>query len=132
MDDSAEELFEDAPCGYLTTRPDGVILKVNRTFERLTGLAREQLVGQRRFQDLLAPGGRIYHETHYAPLLHMQGSVREIATELIRADGTRLPALISSTVRRDSTGQPDLIRTIVFEAADRRRFEQELRPRSAA
>ena len=126
MDDSAEELFEYAPCGYLTTRPDGVILKVNRTFERLTGLTREQLVGQRRFQDLLAPGGRIYHETHYAPLLHMQGSVREIATELIRADGTRLPALISSTVRRDSTGQPDLIRTIVFEATDRRRFEQEL------
>lgn len=126
MDGSAEELFEDAPCGYLTTRPDGVILKVNRTFERLTGLAREQLVGQRRFQDLLAPGGRIYHETHYAPLLHMQGSVREIATELIRADGTRLPALISSTVRRDSSGQPDLIRTIVFDAADRRRFEQEL------
>jgi phosphoserine phosphatase RsbU/P len=126
VDVSAEELFEDAPCGYLTTRPDGVILKVNRTFERLTGLTREQLIGQRRFQDLLAPGGRIYYETHYAPLLHMQGSVREVATELIRADGSRLPALIGSSVRRDSTSEPDLIRTIVFEAADRRRFEQEL------
>ncbi len=31
------------------------------------------------------PGGRIYHETHYAPLLRMQGSVREIAVEIVRA-----------------------------------------------
>ena len=34
------------------------------------------------------PGGRIYHETHYAPLLRMQGTVREIAVEIVRADGT--------------------------------------------
>ena len=45
-------------------------------------------VGRRRFQDLLTAGGRIYHETHYAPLLRMQGAVREIAVEIVRADGT--------------------------------------------
>jgi phosphoserine phosphatase RsbU/P len=124
--DTAEELFEDAPCGYLSTDLDGRILKVNRTFEAWTGLGRAQLLKGGRFQDLLSPGGRIYHETHFAPLLQMQGSVREIAVEIVRADGSRLPALVNSVLRRDGTGRPQLIRTTVFDATDRRRYEQEL------
>ena len=91
-----------------TSRPriDGTILRVNRTFEDLTGRKRADLLGRRRFQDLLTPGGRIYHETHYAPLLRMQGSVREIAVEIVRPDGSNLPALVNSVVaprRRRST-----------------------------
>jgi PAS domain S-box-containing protein len=124
LEDSAEELFEHAPCGYLTTRLDGTILKINRTFEELTGFRRDELLAGRRFQDLLTAGGRIYHETHYSPLLHMQGSVREIALDIVRADGSRLPALINSVVR--SAGQGRVIRTSVFDATDRRRYEEEL------
>ena len=126
LGESAEDLFEDAPCGYLTTRLDGTIVKVNRTFEAWTGLRREDLTAGRRMQDLLSPGGRIYHETHYAPLLRMQGSVREIAVEFVRADGSRLPALVNSVLRHDAAGEPRLVRTTVFDATDRRRYEQEL------
>jgi phosphoserine phosphatase RsbU/P len=122
--ESAEELFENAPCGYLTTRMDGTIVRVNRTFEDWTGRRRETLLGT-RFRDLLAPGGRIYHETHFAPLLQMQGSVREIALDIIHADGSRLPALVNAVVRDAGDGAP-LIRTTVFDASDRRRYEQEL------
>ncbi|HEV2060264.1 MAG TPA: PAS domain S-box protein, partial [Solirubrobacteraceae bacterium] len=125
LEESAEELFEDAPCGYLTCGVDGTILRVNRTFERWTGHDRATLVGT-RFRDLLAPAGRIYHETHYVPLLQMQGAVREIALEILRADGTRLPALINSDQRRDDEGRPRVIRTTVFDATDRRAYEQEL------
>lgn len=126
LEDTAEDLFEEAPCGYLTTDLDGRIVKVNRTFERLTGHHRDELLGARRLQDLLAPGSQIYHDTHYHPLLLMQGTVREIAVELVRADGTRLPALINSVLRADSEGEPRVIRTTVFDATDRRRYEQEL------
>jgi sigma-B regulation protein RsbU (phosphoserine phosphatase) len=123
--DSPEELFENAPCGYLTTTLDGTILQVNRTLEDLTGFARDELVG-RRFQELLTAGGRIYHETHYAPLLTMQGWVREIAVDLVRADGARLPALVNSVLQRDEDGRARTVRTVVFEATERRRYEQQL------
>jgi PAS domain S-box-containing protein len=126
LDESAEELFEDAPCGYLTTDLSGTILRVNRTFEAWTGLTRAELLGTRRFQDLLSAGGRIYYETHYAPLLQMQGWVREIAVEVVRADGTHLPALVNAVLRRDPAGAPRAIRTTIFDATDRRRYEQEL------
>jgi PAS domain S-box-containing protein len=125
-EDSPEDLFEDAPCGYLTTRLDGTIVRVNRTLEALTGLSRADLIGRRRFQDLLSVGGRIYHETHYAPLLALQGSVREIAVEVVRADGTTVPVLVNSVVRHDAQGAPRAIRTTVFDATDRRSYEREL------
>ncbi|HEX2050030.1 MAG TPA: SpoIIE family protein phosphatase [Actinomycetota bacterium] len=126
LEDSVEDLYENAPCGYLSTLPDGTIVKVNETFLSLTGYGRDELVGRTRFQDLLTAGGRIFHETHYAPLLQMQKAVREIAVEIVCADGRRLPALINSAVKDDLSGRPVLVRTTVFDATDRRAYEREL------
>ncbi len=126
LDHDVEELFEDAPCGHLCTRIAGTIVRVNRTFEELTGLPRGDLVDARRYQDLLAPGARTYYETHHAPLLLMQGSVRTIAVEIVRADGSRLPALVNSVLRTDNEGRPHEIWTSVFDATDRRGYEEEL------
>ena len=124
--ESAEDLYDNAPCGYLSADPDGTIVRANATFLRWTGYAREELVGRRRFADLLTAGGRIYHETHYAPLLRMQGSVRGIALDLVCADGSRLPVLVNSTLHAAADGT-HVVRTTVFDATDRRRYERELR-----
>ena len=123
--DSDEDLFEDAPCGYVACRPDGTITRVNRTFSTWTGLDGAALTG-RHFNTLLSPAGRIYYETHYAPLLRMQGTVREIAMDIVRADGTRMPCLLNSTLVVDPVGQPRSVRTAIFDARDRRSYEQEL------
>ena len=40
-DDDPAELYENAPCGYLSTRPDGTIIKANATFLAWTGYDRE-------------------------------------------------------------------------------------------
>ena len=126
LDETAEDLYEHAPCGYLSTLPDGTIAKVNQTFLAWTAYRREELVGCKRLPDLLAVGDRIYYETHYAPLLLMQGAVREVAVEIVCANGRRLPALINSVLRKDAAGTPLFSRTTVFDASDRRRYEREL------
>lgn len=126
LEDSAEDLYENAPCGYLSTLLDGQIAKVNATLLNWLGFERGDLVGRRHFSDLLTVGGRLYHETHYAPLLRMRGEISGIALELKAADGTRLPVLVTSTVKTGSDGEPLLIRTTVFDARDRRAYEQEL------
>lgn len=126
LDDDPEQLYERAPVGYLSTTPDGTIIKVNQTFLTWTGYDRQQLVSRRTFAQLLTAGGRIYHETHYAPMLQMQDSVREIALEIVRTDGERLPVLVNSTLERDSAGQPKVVRTAIFDATERRQYEQEL------
>jgi phosphoserine phosphatase RsbU/P len=126
LEDSAADLYENAPCGYLSTLLDGRIAKINSTLLDWLGYARGDLVGRRHFSDLLTVGGRLYHETHFAPLLRMQGEISGIALELKAADGTRLPVLVTSTVKTSDDGEPLLIRTTVFDARDRRAYEQEL------
>ncbi|MFJ6370238.1 PP2C family protein-serine/threonine phosphatase [Streptomyces virginiae] len=126
LEDSAEDLYENAPCGYLSTLLDGQIAKVNTTLLNWLGYRRTDLVGTRRFSDLLTVGGRLYHETHFAPLLRMRGEVSGIALELKAADGRRIPVLVTSTVKTGGDGEPLLIRTTVFDARDRRAYEEEL------
>src|SRR5687768_17101894 len=124
LEDDPVALYERAPCGYLSTLPDGTIIKANETFFTLTGYARADVVGRRRFSELLTPGGRIYHETHYAPMLQMQGSAGAIALEIVRADGTRLPVLVNAVLERAANGDPTIVRTAIFDATDRREYER--------
>ncbi|MDO0924806.1 SpoIIE family protein phosphatase [Streptomyces sp. TG1A-8] len=126
LEDSAEELYESAPCGYLSTLMDGTIAKINTTLLDWLRLEREAVVGRMRFADLLTIGGKLYYETHFAPLLQMQGKIGGIALEIKQAGGARMPVLVSSVVKRSGAGEPLLIRTTVFDARDRRAYEQEL------
>jgi sigma-B regulation protein RsbU (phosphoserine phosphatase) len=124
--DDPEQLYERAPCGYLSTTADGTIRKLNRTFLEMTGYRAEDLVGQRRFADLLTVGGRIYHETHYAPMLHMNGTAREIALDVRHRDGRVVPVLVNAVADRNAQGTVEVIRVAVFDATHRRDYEREL------
>jgi sigma-B regulation protein RsbU (phosphoserine phosphatase) len=119
LEDNAEDLYENAPCGYLSTLLDGRIAKINNTLLNWLGYSRDELVGRRSFSDLLNVGGRLYYETHLAPLLSMQGEVGGVALEMRAADGTHLPVLVTSAVKTDAAGEPILIRTTIFDARDR-------------
>ena len=126
LEQSAEELYDFAPCGYLSTLMDGTIVRINATLLEWLGLERDAVVGRMRFSELLTVGGRLYHETHFAPLLYLRGQVSGIALEMRAARGTRLPVLVSSVVKYDSRGEPLLIHTNVFDATERRAYEEEL------
>jgi phosphoserine phosphatase RsbU/P len=119
-----EQHYEHAACGLLTTAVDGTIIAVNQTLLSWIGAQRADLVGRRTFADLLTAGGRIYHETHYAPLLAMQGSAREIAFDLLCRGGGRLPVLVNA--RADVDHGQRVIQVAVFDATERRMYEREL------
>lgn len=124
--EAAERLFEQAPCGYVSVRPDGRVLKTNRTLRTWTGHDDPADLADRPFTDLLTPGSRLYHETHFRPLLLMDGQVKEIAMDMIRADGSALPVLVNAVLDLTDDGEPGLMRVAVFEATERRRYELEL------
>ncbi len=126
LEDSAEELFEHAPCGYLVTHADGRILRANATFSQLIGSSREALIG-RRLSELLTVAGRIYFDTHVRPLLALQGYVREIALDLqVPEPRKTLSVILNATQTADSTGRAARLRVLVFDATERRQYEREL------
>jgi sigma-B regulation protein RsbU (phosphoserine phosphatase) len=121
---STEELFEEAACGLLVTDADGTIRRVNRTFCRWLGLDRADLVGRRKLQDLLTMGGRIFHQTHWAPLLQIQGSIAEVKLELWHRDGHALPMVLNAIRRTRAAGVLHEVSVVI--AQDRHQFEREL------
>ncbi|PZM10176.1 PAS domain-containing sensor histidine kinase [Rhizobium tubonense] len=120
-----EDLYENAPCGYLSLQPDGRIVKVNKTLAIWLGVPAEQLLGK-RLRDLLNMAGRIFYETHFAPLLRMQGYFNEVALDLMTADGDKLAVLANATERRDDSGNLVFTRVTLFQATERRRYERGL------
>jgi len=123
--DDYRELFESAPCGYLTIGSDGRITKVNATLTAWTGFEADKFVG-RRLHQFLSMAGRIYYETHIAPLLRMQGFFNEFALDFETAAGERLPVIANAAERRDVDGGLLFTAVVVIKATDRRRYERQL------
>ncbi|GIE28518.1 hypothetical protein Ait01nite_015630 [Actinoplanes italicus] len=126
LEDDLEDLYDNAPCGFVSTLPDGTIAKINGTLLTWLGCSGGDLVGRLRFADLLTPGSRLYHETHCVPLLRLQNEVKGIAAEMRACDGTVFAVLVTSVVKSGPDGLPLLIRTTVFDARERRAYENEL------
>ncbi|MBG8555435.1 sensor histidine kinase [Hymenobacter guriensis] len=125
--ESAEDLYEQAPCGYCSCLPDGTLVKLNQTLLAWLGYAREEVVARRTLQHLLTIGGALHFEMHGMPLLLLQGYVRELSYQLRRKDGTSLPVLLNADLVRDWDGSPLVLRIMLVDITDRRQYELELR-----
>jgi sigma-B regulation protein RsbU (phosphoserine phosphatase) len=125
-DSNFEDLYENAPGGYLSVRPDGRIDRANRTLAGWTGHAVADLRGMRLSELLNMGGGSSSRRMWRAPLLRMQGFFDEFALDLLAHDGTRLPAIVNARERRDDAGALLFTRLTIIRAADRRRYEREL------
>jgi sigma-B regulation protein RsbU (phosphoserine phosphatase) len=119
----SQTLFEEAPCGLVVTKEDGTILRSNKTFANLIGFDANTLIG-RRFQDLLTMGGRIFHQTHWAPLMQMQGCVAEVKLDLVHQDKHIVTMLLNGVRREHASGA--FYELALFGTKDRERYEREL------
>nr|WP_269204612.1 SpoIIE family protein phosphatase [Motilibacter deserti] len=114
-------------------RLDGTVVAANATLLAWVGRTREEVVGRARLAELLTVGGRIYWETHLAPLLIVERRLDEVAVEL-RAAGSRLPVLLSASAtaaRRDGPAAAEdadgaLVQVALTPSSERSRYEREL------
>lgn len=111
--------WDDSPVGLLTLDRQGTVLQVNRTLLGWIGRTADELVGQVPLTALLSVGGRIYWETHLAPLLSVDGRVDEVAVEL-KAGRERLPVLLTAVAADGG------ISVALSSARNRQVYEREL------
>jgi PAS domain S-box-containing protein len=121
-----QDLYDNAPCGYHSLNSHGVFIRINDTELKWLGYTREEVVGKMRLSDVLTPAGREVYERTF-PVLKERGWLADLETELVRKDGTVLPALLNSTAIRDSLGNFVASRTTLFDITDRKRAEAALR-----
>jgi PAS domain S-box-containing protein len=126
LKEEAEDLYQNAPCGYISILPDRTIAKINNVLLNWLGYTREELVLRKKFTDLISIGGKIYYETHHDPLQRMQGYVNELNYDFVKKDGTTMPCLLNSTIKKDGNGKILLARTTIFDISERKKYEKEL------
>jgi PAS domain S-box-containing protein len=124
--ETAEELYENAPCGYVSFVGDGTIVKVNSTLLSWLGLEREEVLYQKKIQSLLSIGGKIFFETHFFPLIRLQGFIKEINFDLVRKDKSFFPILLNVNEVASSQANRMVYRATIFDITDRKKYEKEL------
>lgn len=97
-----DELLNNAPCGFLVIDDSGDVVEANATLLKLFGYARDEVIGG-PVKRLFSPAGNIFYQTHFFPLLKLQGRVEEIYLPMRNRAGEDIPVLVNAA-RRELSG----------------------------
>ena len=100
-----QSVLNAVPCGIVTFDDNGTVLAVNSTLLQWLSVTSEALLGK-SLEALFPPGGRIFLQTHFLPLLHGGEGVREVYFALRTGSGEELPVLLNASreVQPDGKG----------------------------
>jgi signal transduction histidine kinase/ActR/RegA family two-component response regulator len=115
--------LEHAPGGVLSFSDEGHIAYANVQMHRLLGVDSPALIGT-RLERWLPPASRVFYTTYIFPLLKLQGTVRELSLQLMKASGERMDVIVSIT--RETTGGAALSHGAVTVLAQRHQLEAAL------
>jgi sigma-B regulation protein RsbU (phosphoserine phosphatase) len=122
---SPELLYEQAACGLMLVDRDGFIRRVNHTFCEWLGYGAPSLLAGIKLQDLLTVGARAFHQTHWHPMMQLQGAVSEVKLAFRHRDGRKMPMLVNA--RALTVPGDEVLHSISISPAwERDRYEREL------
>lgn len=98
-----DSLLDTAPCGFASFTDGGVVVLANTTLATMLGYRRDELE-QRAIEQLFTVGARVFHQTHFFPLLKLHGKAEEIYLTLLGRDGKDIPVLVNA-VRHERDGR---------------------------
>lgn len=124
--ETAEELYDNAPCGYVSFSTDGTIFNINNTLLLWLGFTKKEVIGIKKFNSLFKIGGKIFFETHFFPLIRIQGFIKEINFDIVRKDKSTFPGLLNVNEITGTTGGSKTYRATIFDISDRKVYENEL------
>ena len=124
--DRVKDLYDNAPCGYHSVDQDGVLVAVNRTELQWLGYEADEVIGRRRFADLVSANSRGAYQQGFDQVRE-EGAVVGVELDLVRKDGTTFPVLVNSSSVRDPEGRYLRSRTMLTDLTERKRAEAALR-----
>lgn len=118
-----DELLDNAPCGFLALTDNGDVVEINATLLKLLGYRREELADA-HIRKLFSAPGNIFYQTHFFPLLRLQGKLEEVYLSLRCQSEEELPVLVNAS-RRESNGSV-FYDFVLLPMHQRNRYENEI------
>jgi PAS domain S-box-containing protein len=119
------DLYHNAPCGYHSLGPDGTFLRINDTELTWLGYGRDELVGKKKWIDLLPPEGRQVFQEAFS-VFKQKGWINNLEFDLVRKDGTILPVLLNATAVADADGNFVMSRGTIYDYTERKEAAKQL------
>ncbi|HJW01801.1 MAG TPA: ATP-binding protein [Azospira sp.] len=120
-----EDLYNHAPCGYHSVDANGVLQRINDTELGWLGYRREEIVGQLKVRDLLAPHCRPLFDATF-PGFKATGQLRTLEVDFLRKDGSLLPVVLSATAVSGPDGSYLRSRSTLFDNTERQARERQI------
>ncbi len=120
------DLYMNAPDGYHSLGPDGIILEVNNTWLKMLGYEKDEVIGRMKIEDLLTDDGKQIFKRTFS-LLKEKGFIENIDYHYRKKDGTLLPVIVNATAIYDDNGNFLKSRTIVRDNSEKKAYEQKLK-----
>jgi len=111
------------PCACLVFGDEGTIEFVNAFLCEVLGYNADELVGQ-KLERILTFSSRLFYQTHFFPLLRLNGKVSEIFFMLRSKAGESIPVMINAT--RDDSGAKAINLCIFITVWERQKYESEI------
>src|SRR5579875_1325835 len=118
-----QNYLDQAPCLYYASTDDGILLEVNEHLCTMLGYQKDELIGKKA-ETLFTVATKIFNQTHFYPLLRMQGFAEEIFITLQQSNGEALPVLMNAVRKNIDSKEVNLHIGIIVH--HRKRFEEEL------
>lgn len=118
-----EQYLNQAPCLYFCTSDDGKLVEVNERLCTELGYSREELTEEKADIFFTMPT-KIFQQTHFFPLLKIQGHAKEIYITLKKNNGEEVPVLINAERKCIEGRNLNLYTGMVVH--NRKKFEEEL------
>ncbi len=122
--EEANDLYNNAPCGYHSVNAEGIIVKINETELKWLGYKKEDVIGK-SFSEFVVPADREYLSKLLTKLKD-QGYLKESTVRLLKSDGTFMPISITTSVIRNTKGDFVRSRSICYDISDQKKIEVEL------
>lgn len=119
------DLYNHAPCGYHALDRHGKITMINDTELSWLGYSRDEIVNKLSFSEMLTERCRGIYEQHFIQLLK-SGNTASVQVDLVRKDGTVLPAIVNERAVMNDAGKFLMSRSTVTDHTDRLNFETEI------
>jgi PAS domain S-box-containing protein len=120
-----KDLFDHAPCGYHSLDNKGMVIRINETELEWLGYKRDDVLNRKHFRDLVTSESMLaFDETKR--VLEKEGFIRNQDFELVRKDGSKFPAAISSSAVYDERGEYVATRSTIFDISERKKLEEKL------
>jgi len=119
------DLYENAPCGYHSLDSSGLFLRINSTELSWLGYTSEEVVGKKKFADIVTPQGYLKFKENF-PVFKKQGFINDLEFELVRKDGTTFLVSVNATAVKDRDGNYLMSRSTLFDITARKHAETAL------